>query len=247
MTPSEPPDPQEIDPWDLDRLRLPAEMIGNLVARKRPPRHRPGEAFLKGPISFAWVATACRLSGIGLHVALTVRFLRERFRRGRDRRWNLDSIAKGLLVSPDSVRRGLHTTERAGLLTVSRKPGCKILVADVTIVEPSAAEAEPDRQALRGPIPWTWLLPALRLPGPALQAAVACWLQAGWNRSAEFELGLSDWAELGLTRFSAARGLECLAGAGLITVVRQSGRKPVVSLQDGPRRPPGASAEGESR
>ena len=40
-----------------------------------------------------------------------------------------------------------------------------------------------------------------------------CWLLTGWNRSAEFELKLEDWAEFGLSRFSASRGLATLERA----------------------------------
>ena len=187
---------------------------------------------------------ACRLPGVGLHVALVVRFLLDRFRRGRDRRWTLDSLSQGLQVSPDSVRRGLHVAERAGLLSVSRKPGWKILVADVKISEALEARADSERRPLYGPIPWAWLLPALRLPGPALQVAMACWLSAGWERSAEFELGLSAWAELGLSRFSTGRGLEYLREAGLVSIARRPGRSPSVSILDTSR--PGQVQSGGS-
>ena len=67
---------------------------------------------------------------------------------------------------------------------------------------------DPKRRPLYGPIPWGWWLPASRLPGKTLQLASVCWLLAGWNRSAEFELVLEDWAEFGLSRFSASRGLD---------------------------------------
>jgi hypothetical protein len=60
--------------------------------------------------------------------------------------------------------------------------------------------------------------------------ASVCWLVAGWERSAEFELPLSGWAEFGLTRFSAARGLKELEQARLISVVRNPGRSPFVSI-----------------
>ena len=178
------------------------------------------------------MASACRLPGIGLHVALSLRFLRDRFRRGRDRRWTLKSLSQGLQVSPDSVRRGLHACERAGLLSVTRKPGCKIIAADVAILKLSERETGSNHRPLYGPIPWAWLLPALRLSSPALQVAMACWLSAGWERSAEFELALGDWAGFGLTRFSASRGLDELERAGLVSVARRLGRSPVVSILD---------------
>ncbi|MBV8313552.1 MAG: hypothetical protein JOZ53_01200, partial [Planctomycetaceae bacterium] len=150
----------------------------------------------------------------------------------------------GLRVSVKSVRRGLDRAERAGLLSIARKPGCKILAADVAILKRSEGETVSSHRPLYGPIPWAWLLPALRLPDPALQVAMACGLSAGWERSAEFELGLSAWAELGLPRFSDGRGLECLRGSGLVSVARRSGRSPSVSILDTSR--PGPAQSGGS-
>jgi hypothetical protein len=217
-----------IDPWDVDQLRLPP----GVTAGGRPPFHQPGEAFLPGPIPFVWVATACQLPGTGPHVAFTVRFLRNRFRRGRDRRWGLETIAIGLKVSGKSVRRGLLAAERAGLLCVARSPGRRLIVADVDITRPSGGAVDTDQLPLRGPLPWSWLLPALRLPGAALRVGMACWLQAGWERSGRVELALGEWTGLGLSRFSAARGLDSLARAGLVSVARRAGRPPVVMLRE---------------
>ena len=59
-----------------------------------------------------------------------------------------------------------------------------------------------------------------------------CWLLAGWERSADFELSLEGWGDLGLSRFSASRGLDILAGAGLVSAVRRPGRAPIVSILD---------------
>src|SRR3954471_9472153 len=95
---------QNDDVWNLDRLRLPATMIGDLSGPRRPPRHRPGESFVKGPIPLVWIASACRLPGSGLAVAMALRFLCCRF--GRENRWGLDTIAKGLRISPRTARRG---------------------------------------------------------------------------------------------------------------------------------------------
>src|SRR5262245_29262320 len=90
----------ESDVWDLDRLRLPAGMVENLETRRRPPRHRPGDPFIKGPISYTWIASACRLPGAGLRVAMSYRFYRGRFRfKRRGLRWGLSDVAKGLMIS----------------------------------------------------------------------------------------------------------------------------------------------------
>jgi hypothetical protein len=218
-----------VDDWDPDRLRLPTEMIGECGRRRKPPRHRTGDPFIKGPIPYAWMASACRLPGSGLQVAMAYRFHAGRFRFRHGRRWDLSDVARGLRISPLSARRGLLAAELAGLLSVSREPGCKLAVSVSDLAEPSAG---PGHRPLYGPIPWAWWLPASRLPGRSLQVASACWLSAGWERSADFELALDAWTDLGLSRFSASRGLDTLERAGLVAAVRRPGRSPVVSIRD---------------
>ncbi len=220
----------ESNPWDLDQLRLPAELAGGTEGRRRPPRHRPGDPFIKGPIPYTWLASASRLPGAGLHVAMAYRFYRDRFRfKRRGLRWGLPEVGKGLNISLRSARRGLHSAELARLLAVEREPGCKLAISISALPDP---EAGPKRPPLYGPIPWSSWLPASRLPGKSLQVGAVCWLLAGWNRSAEFELALDCWAEFGLSRFSASRGLDVLERAELISAGRMPGRSPVVTILD---------------
>lgn len=221
------PLPPENEVWDLDRLRLPADLLGDVSTRKRPPRHRPGDPFIKGPIPYAWIASACRLPGSGLHVAMACRFLCSRYRGPN--RWGLDAITRGLRISEQSARRGLHGAELAGLLTVEREPGCKLAVSVLNLPGP---ESGPERRPLFGPIPWSWWLPASRLPGKSVHIGAVCWLLAGWERSAGFELALDGWADLGLSRFSASRGLDELERVGLVSVGRSPSRSPVVTVLD---------------
>src|SRR5262249_42148966 len=115
----------------------------------------------------------------------------------------------------------------AGLLSASREPGRKLAVS---VLDLAGATAMPKRRPLYGPIPWSWWLPASRLPGQCLQLASVCWLLAGWTRSAEFELMLDDWAEFGLSRFSASRGLNELKRAELVSVARRPGIPPIVEV-----------------
>jgi hypothetical protein len=218
---------RENEVWDLDRLRLPAELVGDVSTRRRPPRHRPGDPFIKGPISYPWLASACRLPGSGLHVAMACRFLCGRYRRPN--RWGLDAIARGLRVSMRSAQRGLHAAELAGLLAVEREPGCKLAVSVLDLPEPGSGSG---RRPLYGPIPWSWWLPASRLPGKSLHVGAVGWLVAGWGRSAGFELALEGWADLGLTRFSASRGLDELERAELVSVGRTPGRPLLVTILD---------------
>jgi hypothetical protein len=118
---------------------------------------------------------------------------------------------------------------RAELRVVKREPGCKLVVSVLNLPDP---EPGPKRRPLYGPIPWSWRLPASRLPGKSLEVGAVCWLLAGWNRSAEFELALDDRAEFGLSRFSASRGLDTLEWVGLVSAMRVPGRSPVVLILD---------------
>jgi DNA-binding transcriptional ArsR family regulator len=144
-------------------------------------------------------------------------------------RWGLSEVAEGLQVSAQSVRRGLHTAERAGLLSVERKAGRKPVV---TILDLAGSGVTPEYRPLRGPIPWAWWLEAARCSGKALQLAMVCWLFAGWERSAKIELAWDDWPAFGLTRFAVYRALDALERAGLIEVIRRAGRSPVVIILD---------------
>ena len=110
---------------------------------------------------------------------------------------------------------------------MEREPGCKLVVSVLDVPEP---EAGSKRRPLYGPIPWSWWLPASRLPGSSLQVGAVCWLLAGWSRSAEFELALEGWAEFGLSRFSASRGLDELERAELVSVSRQLGKTIIVTI-----------------
>jgi hypothetical protein len=83
---------------------------------------------------------------------------------------------------------------------------------------------------LRGPIPLWWLNRAGRLPGRGLQVAIRLWFLVGVTYSLEVRLNQSKLLDIGLGRDSARRGLAALESNGLISVVRHSGRKPIVTI-----------------
>src|SRR5262245_24888524 len=109
---------------DPETLRLPAGPVGDATRPRRPPRHRPGGAFLKGPIPWAWWASACRLPGAALAVAAAVRY-RAGWMGPAAIPLGLADLSGSLGVLPRSARRGLAALERAGLVDVARRPGCK--------------------------------------------------------------------------------------------------------------------------
>ena len=83
---------------------------------------------------------------------------------------------------------------------------------------------------LKGPIPMLWLERAAQLPGHALHVAVAIWFQAGLKNKSQVSISLSRLQHLGAERDSARRGLAALEDAGLISVVRHVGRKPIITI-----------------
>jgi len=88
---------------------------------------------------------------------------------------------------------------------------------------------------LKGPIPWNWLTKAAQQPGKALHVAFTLWFWAGIERRRDVFLSLSRAArELGTSRSAMSRGLKFLEHAALVSVQRQSGRKPKVTLLDAP-------------
>ena len=127
MTPS--------DPFDPDNLRLKGSLLpepGEAPPRPtKPPRHRPGERFLRGPIPWPWLAVAARLSGKAL--ALSLYLWREALRHNR-RTVRLCLGRVGLGMSEQVARRAVQQLERAGLVSVLRKPGRGL---EVTLLDPA--------------------------------------------------------------------------------------------------------------
>jgi hypothetical protein len=62
-----------VDPFDPSRL-TPAPADLPTGQDRRPPRHRPGEKFLKGPIPLDWLLAARDLPGQALAVGLMIWF-----------------------------------------------------------------------------------------------------------------------------------------------------------------------------
>jgi hypothetical protein len=90
-------------------------------------------------------------------------------------------------------------------------------------------ESPPKSLFLRGPIPLDWLGRAARLPGKALNVALAiCWLH-GMTKNAPVKLTKKALSHLHVSRDAATDGVTRLEAAGLIRVTRSPGRCHVVS------------------
>lgn len=89
---------------------------------------------------------------------------------------------------------------------------------------------KPGELFLRGPIPLDWLAAAAHQPGKSLHVGLGLWFLAGIKKSREIALSGSVLRGLGVKRHSGYRGLVWLEQAGLVRVVRHSGRNPIVTL-----------------
>jgi hypothetical protein len=114
---------ERADLFDVDALRLPADEVEALPPRvpRRPPRHRLGEKFLKGPIPWEWLERTFPLRGKALHVALLL--WRE---AGCSNRRTVRICLRGKLpacLTRQSARRALRALADAGLVTIENLPG----------------------------------------------------------------------------------------------------------------------------
>ncbi len=112
------------DPYEPDNLRwggavLQAEDAAQLS--KSPPRHRPGQWFLRGPVPWPWLEAAARLPGKA-PLAVSLCLWREAGRRHR-RTVKVCSTRLALGVSEDVARRALRLLACAKLVQIDRRTG----------------------------------------------------------------------------------------------------------------------------
>lgn len=118
---------------DPDTFRATNEMDINAACKrlsKKPPRHRKGEGFLKGPIPWPWLRCAMALPGKALAVALLL-WREAGIRNQRTVRINLSALA-AVSLTRGTARRGLHSLASAKLVTVTHRPGQAL---EVTLLE----------------------------------------------------------------------------------------------------------------
>ena len=116
---------------DLQRLTLDPERKLSAPNGGRPPRHKPGKKFLKGPIPWEWLTRAAEQPGKTLHVAIALWFL-EGITRTRTLPLS-GKVLTALGVNRHSGYRALASLENAGLVSVVRHAGRSPVV---TILDP---------------------------------------------------------------------------------------------------------------
>jgi hypothetical protein len=107
------------------------------------------------------------------------------------------------------------------------------------VFQSSSAPSKPPRpklgaKFLRGPVPLEWLSRAAALPGRSLHVAVAVWFMAGLRKSRTVPVSNVTGLKFGLDRNAKYRAREWLENAKLISVERQVGRAPIVTILEPP-------------
>jgi hypothetical protein len=113
------------DPFDPSRLGHPPDDL-SAPPSSRPPRHRAGEKFLKGPIPWGWVQAAAALPGKALAVGVAVWF-EAGCRNARSVPITLARLTR-LGMSRDAASRAVRRLESAGLVAVDRPRGRGLVV-----------------------------------------------------------------------------------------------------------------------
>jgi hypothetical protein len=109
-------------PDDLEAFRLKREGHPRPLKSHRPPRHKPGEWFVKGPIPGRWLVQASKASGRALRAGMVLWYLAG-VKKSRTVKPTWE-VWQQFALSPDAGRRGLAALEQAGLIEVERAPGC---------------------------------------------------------------------------------------------------------------------------
>jgi hypothetical protein len=140
----------ELDQFHLDNLRPVAGLTLPLSQQTspKPPRHAPGERFLKGPIPLDWLVKAMALPGEALSVALLI-WHAAGWRKKRTFAFSASSKTLPPHLSRKSVQRAIHALEGAGLISVIRKPGHALLVTLNTLPQ-EKEPADPPESDRRG-------------------------------------------------------------------------------------------------
>ena len=89
---------------------------------------------------------------------------------------------------------------------------------------------KPGERFLKGPIPFSWLGRAMRLPGKALHVAIVVWHLAEMKKSRVIALSNAVLRENGVRRHAGYLGLAALEKEGLVTVSRHNGRNSIVTI-----------------
>ncbi len=112
-----------MDSFDLVSISLPNQSKVDPIRKSKegPPKHKPGEKFLKGPVPWNWIAKAAQLPGKAIQVGIVIWFLAG-IKNSRTVPLS-NKVLRDLEVSRHSQYRGLKALEKGGLVSVTRHAG----------------------------------------------------------------------------------------------------------------------------
>ena len=106
----------------INQTSLSAALEGvNKSNKKKVPRHRKGERFLKGPIPWNWIVEAANVSGSALKISLALWLLAGMTKTGTVKLSN--GLLEELGISRPTKSRAIKAMENVGLISVSQRPG----------------------------------------------------------------------------------------------------------------------------
>ena len=109
---------------DLDQLRLNGHAVD-----ARPIKTVRSGRFLKGPVPWDWITRAASLPGKALHVGTAVWLWAGIKKTKREIPLSLTRTARDFGFDHSTASRALAALERAGLVTVTRSSGRKVIVS----------------------------------------------------------------------------------------------------------------------
>jgi hypothetical protein len=101
--------------------------------KEKPPRHKPGEKFIKGPIPWKWIAEAAKLGGSSLKVAIGLWFYAG-MKSNRSVKFS-NVILPEIGLNRSAKYRGLKKLEDRGLVSLQRASGCSPVVTLLDLQE----------------------------------------------------------------------------------------------------------------
>jgi hypothetical protein len=134
-----------VNSFDPDRFRLRSVAGGSPPANTRIPRPVHGERFLRGPISWAWLALCAPLPGRAMQVGIGIWFW-VGVMKCATIRLSVSQLASDFSISRAATYRGLESLERAGLVAIERHRGRRPIVT--VLAAPSEVGVKADRAVM---------------------------------------------------------------------------------------------------
>ena len=90
---------------------------------------------------------------------------------------------------------------------------------------------------VKGPIPLDWISAAAKLPGKTINVGIALWWLHGMSKGKPFKLTGRALDEFHISNDAAYDALTRLEQAGLVSLQRMPGKRPVVTMLGCPASP----------